>query len=88
MGEGEISKRENPLVKRKGSHLAPTCESVKCEKCDMHRLQELQEETLTAKIPPQGFALALNPNMRAKQPLCKAAGGSATLLQLRRLWAL
>lgn len=40
----------------------------------MHRLQQLREDTLTVKIPPQGFAPALNPNMTAKQPFRKAAG--------------
>lgn len=40
----------------------------------MHRLQQLREDTLMVKIPPQGFALALNPNVTAKQPFCEAAG--------------
>lgn len=40
----------------------------------MHGSQQLREDTLMVKIPPQVCAVPLNLNTTAKQPSRKAAG--------------
>lgn len=73
-GNREICERENALVKGRETTSLQRVRLWSGRKVTCTDHSSCGEDTSTVKIPPQGFALALNSNVTAKQPLCKAAG--------------